>query len=184
MSHQQRLEASEIGRRYYELKGKRQNLIAEKMIEVDAEMEFARAEFAEYLQHVYERQNGSYKWTITGLAEAMGTPSGRQTVRSFLGEALERRRLSHIVDVRVEESGFSIVSTETWVGPFDSVYYKAIVETDVGEFEASVSGRKQRYTVIESGATRQYSRPLDNSAPAWLNWLDNNPKWLEFIEEG
>lgn len=190
MTTQQQLEAKEIGRKYNELKNLRNNLIREKMLEVEAEVESAREEFADYLQHVYERDNYPYKWNISQLATAMGTPSGRQTVRSFLGEAVQRRATKHFTTETYElPYAIEYVDSETTGNPPHTTTW-AVVSED-GPYYWDVTFDGVRYSVLTaapngpgiwertSAAPKYYKSPLDTSAPEWLNWLIEQDKWKE-----
>ncbi len=201
MTPQQQLEQQEIARKYSDLKGMRERLISQKMIEVEAEMAQARAEFGEFLQHIYERENAPYRWTISGLATAMGTPSGRQTVKKYLGEATERRKNRFLDTFETMYSGLSIFAKKTWIGPFESHYYVVAVANEEANtlHIAVLSGNLGRYrtwridenTDIENVFSEdipmfdkvEYKRDGNYAGADWLTWLDNEPEWLAFLGE-
>jgi hypothetical protein len=201
MNPQQKLEAQEIGKRYSELMAMRPKLMSQKMLEVEAEMAQAKAEFGEFLQRVYESEDSPYTWNISTLATAMGIPSSRQTVKRYLDTAVERRKNRFLDGFNTDTLGLEIVDIYTERGADMTSYYAVVANLDASHYyKAMLRNLKNRYTTYEidpdkdyraadnfiynDSFNKMYQRPSDmGTAPEWLQWLDQQQAWRELLGE-
>jgi len=191
---QKRLEMIEIGQKYDELKAMRRVRRQEYEAQLELDMEQARKEFGIYLQSKVDRTNMPYKFTVSDIMSAMGT-SDRNTVNKFLGDARERARNRYLDDFKVEVLGLELVKAEHLYGANQSDIYEATVldRADNSTWLATLQNLKNRYTIYqidEQGETifnewagKKFPRPLADTAPEWLKWLNEQDEWLEKLEE-
>lgn len=193
-------EMREIAQAYQDLKALRQVKRRELEAQLEEEMVQARAEFGLYLQNKFEREGYPYKFTVSDFMAAMGTKD-RPTVNEFLGEARERTRNRFLDNMGTVKTWLKLAAFTAKPGPNDSREYYAVVQDEQTgiSWRAFTSGLKTRYTITQIDPDKdlldeknwlmnefmgkEYKRPLDGSAPEWLQWLDEQPEWLEEMGE-